>query len=81
MRVEIVSAMNGYEMTLFGDGDGLERLFVYQSESEETDVESLSDMLRALVDEIGPLTSRYSPKRLYIRVEPGDKYDSQLDQQ
>jgi len=27
-------------------------------------------------DEYGPSTSRYSPKRTYVRVEPGDKYEN-----
>ena len=30
-------------------------------------------------DEFGPSTSRYSPKRIYIQVEPGDKYGDGAD--
>lgn len=33
------------------------------------------EVLRHLLDHYGPSTSRYSPKRIYVLVEPGDKYE------
>ncbi|MFA4873836.1 MAG: hypothetical protein WC956_05450 [bacterium] len=47
---------------------------VYQ-EKYEDEVECFAQFLRLLDEEYGPTTSRYSPKRIYIRVEPGDKYE------
>lgn len=44
-------------------------------EKYEDDVECFADLLRTLNGEFGPSTSRYSPRRIYIRVEPGDKFD------
>jgi len=44
-------------------------------EKHEDAVECFADFLRTLNEELGPSTSRYSPKRIFIRVEPGDKYE------
>ena len=47
---------------------------VYQ-EKYDDEVECFADFLRYLDDEYGPATSRYSEKRIYITIKPGDKYD------
>ena len=47
---------------------------VYQ-EKYDDEVECFADFLRYLDEEYGPTTSRYSEKRIYIKVEPGDKFD------
>jgi hypothetical protein len=50
---------------------------VYQDihDNEDEDVERFADFLRAINYEFGPSTNRYSPKRIMVIVEPGDKYD------
>lgn len=75
MRFEIRRAKNGLILTAIDQNDenGKEEI-VYQ-EKEEDEVECFADFLRLLDDTYGPSTSRYSPKRIYIKVEPGDKYE------
>jgi hypothetical protein len=51
---------------------------VYQEEYEN-EVECFADFLREIEEEFGPSTSRHSPKRIYIRVEPGDKFEDSAD--
>ena len=60
LRVEAESAEDGGEI-------------VYQ-ETDSDEIEAFADFLRHLLDHYGPTTSRYSPKRIRILVEPGDKY-------
>ncbi|MBM4251793.1 MAG: hypothetical protein FJ146_07460 [Deltaproteobacteria bacterium] len=57
-------------------------VIVYQepindSSFEVDEVERFADFLRAINMEFGPSTSRYSPKRIHILVEPGDKYEGE----
>ncbi len=42
--------------------------------SRET-MEAFVELLWRVTDLIGPTTSRYSPHRIKISFEPGDKYD------
>jgi len=44
-------------------------------QDEDDDVEAFAAFLYYLVENFGPSPSRYSPKRIYIRVEPGDKHE------
>jgi TolB-like protein len=44
------------------------------AQRHEDEVECFADFLRVLDEHLGPATSRYSEKRIYIRVEPGDKF-------
>lgn len=49
---------------------------IYQDSSyEENDIERFADFLGYLNEALGPTTSRYSKQRIYIRIEPGDKYE------
>ena len=74
LRCEIRRARNGWilkvERPSFEDGEPDE---VVCEERHEDEIECFSDFLWALNEELGPSTSRYSPKRICIRVEPGDK--------
>lgn len=36
---------------------------------------AFADMLRHLITEFGPADSRYSPERLFVIIEPGDKHE------
>lgn len=80
LRCELRRARNGWilkvERPAFGDGEPDE--VVYES-SHDDEVECFADFLRSLNDELGPSTSRYSPKRVYVQVEPGDKYEDGRD--
>lgn len=48
--------------------------------SQET-MESFVELLWRVNELIGPTTSRYSPYRLSIKLEPGDKHKSHPDNQ
>ena len=75
MRFEIRRAANGIILKAarpsLPDDEGTE--LVWQELYEEG-VECFADFLRTLADEFGPATGRYSPKRIYITVAPGDKF-------
>lgn len=74
MRFEIRNARNGTILRVEDAGvDGAEEV-VYQ-ETEADEIEAFANFLRFLVDHYGPTTSRYSPKRIWVIVEPGDKYE------
>lgn len=59
-------------------GDAEEVVF-QEKYDEDDELECFADFLRVLNDQYGPSTGRYSPKRIYIRVEPGDKYENSKD--
>ena len=73
MKFEIRGANNGVILRIDIDGEEAQEI-VYQ-EREGGEIEAFADFLRTIVDDFGPTTSRYSPKRIYIRVEAGDKYE------
>lgn len=60
---------NGY---IFEDSDGEFWTFEHQHD-DNSEVEAFADLLRSVSELIGPTTGRYSEKRIYIRVGPGDK--------
>lgn len=43
-------------------------------ETGDGEIEAFADFLRLLDEHYCPSTSRYSAKRIYICVEPGDKH-------
>lgn len=53
------------------EGEEPEKI-VYQ-ESDGNGIEVFADFLIYINDHYGPSTSRYSPKRIHITIEPGDK--------
>jgi hypothetical protein len=70
MKFEIKRAKNGWILKSEDDGD-VNTIVAQDDYADE--VECFAAFLRTLSDEFGPMTSRYSPKRIYVRVEPGDK--------
>ena len=78
MNIEIRNALNGVVLKI--DREGLEQHaeeIVYQTTDDpDAEVEAFADFLRFLLEEYGPVSSRYSPKRIQVIVEPGDKYES-----
>lgn len=76
MLFEIRHAKNGLVLKVTDKYDEGPKEIVFQEKyDDEEDVECFADFLRLLDDQFGPSTSRYSPKRIYVRVEPGDKYE------
>lgn len=74
MKFEIKRAKNGYIVSCNSE----EEPYVFQELSDELDeVDAWAYFLRELTYEYGPdaNNSRYSPKRVYIEVRPGDKYE------
>ena len=76
MVAKIQKADNGIilEVSAFGDTP---QVMVYQ-DREGDEVECFADFLRLLNEHFGPATSRYSEKRIYIRVESGDKFEKRI---
>ena len=78
--IKIETVDNGWIITDETDPDGPKKLVVecedllHINPSLET-MESFCSLLRRVSDLIGPSTSRYSPHRLKISLEPGDKHD------
>ncbi len=76
MKFEIRAAQNGAILRVESDGtDGTESEELVYQEVDGGEVEAFAEFLRALDAQYGPSTSRYSPARIYIIVEPGDKHD------
>lgn len=74
MKIELRPVLNGVVLRVdHGIPDAEPEEFVYQ-EQDGNEIEAFADFLRCLTDHYGPQTSRYSPKRIHITVEPGDKY-------
>ena len=74
MKFDIRRVQNGVVLRVETDGAEPGEEIVYQAQ-EDGEVEAFADFLRHLVEHYGPTTSRYSPKRISIRIDPGDKYE------
>ena len=74
MKFDIRRVQNGVVLRVETDGAEPGEEIVYQ-EQEDGEVEAFADFLRRLVEHYGPTTNRYSPKRISIRIVPGDKYE------
>lgn len=75
--ISIKRAENGWAVTQAATGEAPESLAVF-SDDRCTEVEAFTDLLRYLLDQLGPSTSRYSEQRIYIEIRPGDKRDPVL---
>jgi hypothetical protein len=75
MKFEIRRVQNGAVLRVEPDDPQAEAEEVVYQESTVDELEAFADFLRYLVDHYGPHTSRYSPKRIYVRTEPGDKFE------
>ena len=75
MIFEIRHAKNGFILKVIDkkDTEGLNEI-VYQ-EKYDDEIECFADFLHFLNEHFGPSTSRYSEKRIYISIEPGDKFE------
>jgi hypothetical protein len=77
--IKIQYAENGWLLTFSQVGEP-DELYVFSHNGHGlSEVEAFRDLL-AQVDSIyGPMSSRYSEHRIYIRIEPGDKHSSHPD--
>jgi len=79
MKIEIRHVRNGVVLRVELEQEGEEaEEFVYQ-ETGSDEIEAFADFLRTLLDHYGPTTSRYSPRRILVVVEPGDKFEPPED--
>ncbi|NBW19148.1 MAG: hypothetical protein EBR82_65345 [Caulobacteraceae bacterium] len=84
IKIECVD--NGWLLTDETDSDGPRRRVVETRDTasinptKET-MEAFVRLLWEVNDLIGPTTSRYSPHRVTIGLEPGDKHSSHPDNQ
>jgi hypothetical protein len=74
MKFEIRSTKNGAVLRVEHDYPEGEIEEICYQETDGGEIEAFADFLRLLDEHYGPSTSRYSPKRIYISVEPGDKH-------
>lgn len=74
MKFELRSTKNGAVLRVEHDFPKGEIEEICYQETEHGEVEAFADFLRYLDNHYGPSTSRYSPKRIHIVVEPGDKH-------
>ena len=75
MKFEIRPAKNGLVMKVDHEleDEPIEEI-VYQ-EHEGNEIEAFADFLHFINDHYGPPTSRHSPQRIHISIQPGDKWD------
>jgi hypothetical protein len=71
---------NGVLVEVSCDGDISEYVATRGNEDsfssiEPDETEAFAYLLRILNEAYGPSTGRYSPKRIFIKIEPGDKTD------
>ncbi|MEK7676476.1 MAG: hypothetical protein AAB676_11660 [Verrucomicrobiota bacterium] len=81
MKIEIRNVANGLVLRIEPEQPGDEAQEIVYQARDDDEVEAFADFLRYLLDHYGPHTSRYSPKRIYIRVEPGDKFELPANQE
>lgn len=76
MEALIKNAINGFILEYKTD-DEVNQTYVYGGgDTEEEEVEACAAMLRQILSDFGPMTSRYSKNRIYITIAPGDKHES-----
>lgn len=81
MKLEIQSAGNGWIVTCkTGSPEDQDEIMVFEGADNcevdpNQDVDKFADLLWYVSAQMGPSTGRYSPKRIKISVEPGDKYE------
>jgi hypothetical protein len=75
VKVEIRHVQNGAVLRVESETPAEEAQEIVYQETETDEIEAFADFLRFLFDHYGPTTNRYSPKRIRIVVEPGDKFE------
>jgi hypothetical protein len=75
MIFEIKRAENGAILKVNSGIQNDETEEIVYQEKYDDEIECFADFLRYLEEHYGPSTSRYSEKRIYIEVRPGDKFE------
>lgn len=81
MKIEIRNVANGVVLQIEPEQPGDEAQEIVYQAHDHAEVEAFAEFLRYLVDHYGPHTSRYSPKRIYVRVEPVDKFEPPVNKE
>ena len=81
MKFEIRHAQNGAILRVEHDYPEGETEEICYQETEGGEIEAFADVLCYLNENYGPSQSRYSPKRIYIRIQPGDKHPDYKEDQ
>ncbi len=77
MVMVIKKVENGYILeTTSGEETSIK---VVEAKCEDEEVEAFRDLLWEINDAVGPMTSRYSAKRIVVSIEPGDKHSDGQD--
>ncbi|MCC5788372.1 MAG: hypothetical protein JJT75_01965 [Opitutales bacterium] len=74
MKFEIRRVRNGLVLKVDHDIESEEAEEIVYQESDGNEVEAFVDFLHFINEHYGPSTTRYSPKRIRITIEPGDKW-------
>lgn len=75
MKFEIRRVQNGAVLRVEPEIPDEEAKEIVYQETETGEIEAFADFLRLLLEHYGPTTSRYSPRRIRIVIEPGDKFE------
>ena len=75
MKFEIRRVRNGALLRVEAETPDEEADEIVYQETETDEIEAFADFLRLLLEHYGPSTSRYSPKRIHVVIEPGDKFE------
>lgn len=79
MVITIKSVSNGFVLEYFDGEDNITEVVESSNESEDSEVDAFAGLLWKINSLIGPSTSRYSNKRIYVEVKPGDKNPAHED--
>lgn len=78
--IVLEQARNGWILRDKQDQE-LEHVYVFsEGGTEKESIESFARLLWLVTDLCAPTTSRYSPHRIKITIEPGDKYEGECDE-
>ena len=76
MKFELERADNGWIVKVANVDQGEEALpFVIQEDRTESEAEAWALLFWSILEQYGPMGSRYDDERVYITVGPGDKND------
>lgn len=75
MRCEIRRVKNGVVLRVEPENPAEPAEETVYQETEDNEIEAFAGFLRLLLEQYGPQTSRYSPQRIHVVIEPGDKFE------
>jgi hypothetical protein len=75
MKFEIRPVLNGIVLTIDHGDEGEDPEEIVYQKADGNEIQAFADFLHFLNDHYGPSTSRHSPQRIRITIEPGDKWE------